>query len=94
MFANRFFGLRGSKLNIAVSVLAGLDFLLFGYDQGVMGGLLTLGSFNRTFPEINVEGAEPGRRSHVSTIQGITVASYNVGKYSSTRCSPTRGALD
>lgn len=77
MFGKRFLGLTGSKLNIAVSVIAGLDFLLFGYDQGVMGGLLTLPSFLHTFPEIDVEAAS--NKSHASTIQGISVASYNVG---------------
>lgn len=79
MFGKRYFGLRGTRLNVAVGVLAGLDFLLFGYDQGVMGGLLTLPSFLRTFPEMDVNAAPPNRRSHVSTIQGISVASYNVG---------------
>ncbi|KAF2732475.1 sugar transporter STL1 [Polyplosphaeria fusca] len=79
MFGGRYFGLKGSRLNVAVSVIAGLDFLLFGYDQGVMGGLLTLPSFVHTFPEIDVGGAAPQDRSHVSTIQGISVASYNVG---------------
>ncbi|KAF2011050.1 sugar porter family MFS transporter [Aaosphaeria arxii CBS 175.79] len=77
MFGKRFFGLTGSKLNIAVSFIAGLDFLLFGYDQGVMGGLLTLPSFVHTFPEIDVENSS--NRSHASTIQGISVASYNIG---------------
>lgn len=43
----RYFGLVGTKLNVAIGVLAGLDFLLFGYDQGVMGGLLDLPSFVR-----------------------------------------------
>ncbi|KAJ5201335.1 uncharacterized protein N7498_005998 [Penicillium cinerascens] len=47
----RYFGLRGTSLNIMISIIAGLDFLLFGYDQGVMGGLLTLNSFVTTFPE-------------------------------------------
>lgn len=91
---SRYFGLKGSKLNYAISIIAGFDFLLFGYDQGlrfllsnqhlliskgVMGGLLTLNSFVRTFPEIDVLGSAPEDRSHVSTIQGIAVASYNVG---------------
>lgn len=40
----KYLGLSGLKLNIAIGVIAGLDFLLFGYDQGVMGGLLTLSS--------------------------------------------------
>jgi hypothetical protein len=63
MFGNsRYFGLTGTRLNIAIGVLAGVDFWqvpgihisqikklmvsrLFGYDQGVMGGLLDLRSF-------------------------------------------------
>ena len=28
-----FYGLRGIKLNIAIAVVAGTDFALFGYDQ-------------------------------------------------------------
>ncbi|KAL0259495.1 hypothetical protein SLS55_005232 [Diplodia seriata] len=77
---SRFYGLRGTSLNVAVGVIAGLDFLLFGYDQGVMGGLLTLGSFLKTFPEIDVNaGTTTAEQNHISTIQGIAVASYNVG---------------
>jgi len=38
---------------------------------------LTLGSFVRTFPQINTV-ADP-TNNHVTTIQGITVASYNLG---------------
>ncbi|KAF2089284.1 sugar transporter STL1 [Saccharata proteae CBS 121410] len=79
MFGSRYYGLKGTHLNIAIGVIAGLDFLLFGYDQGVMGGLLTLESFLRVFPEIDVNAAPVERQNHVSTIQGIAVASYNVG---------------
>ena len=28
-----FYGLRGTKLNVAIAVIAGTDFALFGYDQ-------------------------------------------------------------
>lgn len=49
----KFFGLRGSALNITIGFIAGLDFLLFGYDQGVTGGLLKLDSFQQQFPDIN-----------------------------------------
>lgn len=82
MFGKKFLGFRGKQLNWAISIIAGLDFLLFGYDQGVMGGLLTLPSFNRTFPEIDIELAKAeGRDSkHVTNIHGIAVASYNVGE--------------
>ncbi|KAK2785121.1 hypothetical protein FQN52_008607 [Onygenales sp. PD_12] len=80
----RYFGLRGTRLNVAIGVIAGLDFLLFGYDQGVMGGLLTLPSFAKTFPEIDLteetrETLSQAEANHRSTIQGISVASYNVG---------------
>lgn len=49
----KFYGLRGSALNITIGFIAGLDFLLFGYDQGVTGGLLKLKSFQKQFPAIN-----------------------------------------
>lgn len=42
-----------------------------------MGGLLTLPSFTRTFPEINTVG-KPGN-SPTATTQGIAIASYNLG---------------
>ena len=105
----RYYGLRGNKLNAAINIVAGLDFLyvifcdsnwtcsnepsfdsfpilkfvwltrpsLFGYDQGVMGGLLTLPSFVAKFPEINTI-IDPSDNQK-TTIQGITVASYNLG---------------
>ncbi|KAI9644204.1 hypothetical protein NHQ30_007558 [Ciborinia camelliae] len=89
MFGGRkYFGLRGQKLNLAVTTVAGLDFALFGYDQGVMlpvsglglqslrGGLLTLPSFVKTFPEIDTVH---DTSNYTSTIQGISVASYNLG---------------
>lgn len=44
--------LHGTRLQIAIGIVAGLDLLLFGYDQGVMGGLLTLGAFTSVFPSI------------------------------------------
>lgn len=28
-----FYGLRGTSLNIAIALIAGVDFALFGYDQ-------------------------------------------------------------
>ncbi|KAG9228855.1 sugar transporter [Amylocarpus encephaloides] len=77
---SRYFGLRGQKLNLAVALIAGVDFFLFGYDQGVTGGLLTLGSWVSQFPEIDaVNNQNSPDYNHISTMQGITVASYNLG---------------
>jgi sugar porter (SP) family MFS transporter len=78
----KYYGMRGQSLDLAIAVLAGLDFFLFGYDQGVMGGLLTLGSFTKTFPEIdttNVDGLTAAQKSDRSNVQGISIASYNLG---------------
>ncbi|PYI18345.1 general substrate transporter [Aspergillus violaceofuscus CBS 115571] len=82
--ARTYLGLTGGKLQIAISLIAGLDFLLFGYDQGVTGGLLTLDSFIKYFPTISTSGSyyenlSPGARSAQSTRQGIVVAAYNLG---------------
>ncbi|GAB7345827.1 hypothetical protein MBLNU457_4084t1 [Dothideomycetes sp. NU457] len=80
MLGKRYYGLKGFHLNLAIGIIAGMDFLLFGYDQGVMGGLLTLPVFLNQFPEINDKNPPPGvSASHTSTIQGISVASYNLG---------------
>ncbi|KAH6683197.1 general substrate transporter [Halenospora varia] len=73
----RYFGYTGQPLNLLVGVVAGVDFFLFGYDQGVMGGLLTLESWVKQFPEI--DSVHNPTDTHISTIQGVTVASYNVG---------------
>ncbi|KAH8197593.1 hypothetical protein TruAng_008225 [Truncatella angustata] len=70
-----YYGLTGFKLNVAIAIIAGTDFALFGYDQGVMGGLLTLPSFLRYFPEIDTVRGGP----HASNIQGITVGGYTLG---------------
>ncbi|KAH7073607.1 general substrate transporter [Paraphoma chrysanthemicola] len=80
MAKSKFYGLRGVKLNIAIAIVAGTDFALFGYDQGVMGGLLTLPSFLRYFPEIDTVHPPPGSSpSHAATIQAITVGAYTLG---------------
>ncbi|GAP83939.1 putative sugar transporter stl1 [Rosellinia necatrix] len=79
----KFFGLRGNALNYAIGFVAGCDFLLFGYDQGVMGGILTMPQFLSVFPAINPD--DPAIRGNMAlksqraSTQGIAVASYNLG---------------
>lgn len=69
-----FLGLHGQKLSWFVSMTAGVGFLLFGYDQGVMGSLLTQKTFRDTFPEIDAYDD-----SSKSTYQGFVVAVYEIG---------------
>ncbi|KAM5387025.1 hypothetical protein ACJZ2D_000318 [Fusarium nematophilum] len=57
----------GSTLNYGITAACGAGFLLFGYDQGVFGGLLSNRAFLETF-------------NHPSTtIQGQIVATYDIG---------------
>ncbi|CCX15963.1 Similar to Sugar transporter STL1; acc. no. P39932 [Pyronema omphalodes CBS 100304] len=62
-------GLRGKKLSFFLSAICTTGFLLFGYDQGVMSGLITAPEFNHTIPETK---GNP-------TMQGLVTAIYEIG---------------
>lgn len=65
-----------SGVGIFVGVIGATAFLLQGYDQGVMNGLLTLPTFEHQFPSINTSVNKSEDRS---VLQGTTVAIYEVG---------------
>ncbi|EDK46768.1 sugar transporter-like protein [Lodderomyces elongisporus] len=62
-------GLRGRKLRLAVTIIATTGFSLFGYDQGLMSGLISGDQFNKEFP--------PTKGN--ATIQGAVTACYELG---------------
>ncbi|KAK6063357.1 hypothetical protein SCUP515_12473 [Seiridium cupressi] len=63
----------GKPLDWAISATAGAGFLLFGYDQGVMSGLLTGTAFTAAFPAIDTTNGGS------SSLQGTVVAIYEIG---------------
>ncbi|KAH6970887.1 general substrate transporter [Ilyonectria sp. MPI-CAGE-AT-0026] len=65
----------GKPLDWAITATAGSGFLLFGYDQGVMSGLLTGDAFTNMFPEIDTTNGGGGS----SSLQGTVVAIYEIG---------------
>lgn len=69
-----FLRLKGAKLNNAITLMCGVGFLLFGYDQGVMGLLLTLSTFKKSFKQIDLV-AHPNH----SALQGAVIGIYEVG---------------
>lgn len=62
-------GLSGRSLSLMVSVVATNGFLLFGYDQGVMSGIISATQFADTIPEVRDN----------STWQGFVTAIYEIG---------------
>lgn len=75
-----FLGLRGIKLNWAIGFAASAGFLLFGYDQGVLGSLYTLPSWVAQFPQIDTRpqtGASA--TSNAAVLQGLVTGVYELG---------------
>ncbi|KAF2086837.1 general substrate transporter [Saccharata proteae CBS 121410] len=65
----QFMGMRGKKLSTVISIVATTGFLLFGYDQGVMSGIINADPFNDYFPQTKND----------TTYQGFVTAIYEVG---------------
>jgi MFS family permease len=62
-------GITGKPLATLVSVIATSGFLLFGYDQGVMSGIITGVDFNNFFPQTKDD----------ATWQAFVTAIYEIG---------------
>lgn len=62
-------GLTGRPLSLMVSTVATTGFLLFGYDQGVMSGIISAPAFADMFPETRDN----------PTMQGLVTAIYEIG---------------
>ncbi|KAJ5389743.1 uncharacterized protein N7496_000811 [Penicillium cataractarum] len=66
----------GKHLAWAITTTAGSGFLLFGYDQGVMSGLLTGDAFTARFPEINTTKTGHGSSSLQGTVYDTNLAFF------------------
>ncbi|XXG96862.1 hypothetical protein Hte_003153 [Hypoxylon texense] len=64
-----YMGLSGRSLSLMVSTVATTGFLLFGYDQGVMSGIIGSKHFANVFEEVRDN----------STMQGFVTAIYEIG---------------
>ncbi|KAI6792429.1 general substrate transporter [Hortaea werneckii] len=64
-----YMGMKGKNLSIMLSTVATCGFLLFGYDQGVMSGIISATDFNNYFPQTKGD----------STWQAFVTAIYEVG---------------
>ncbi|KAK5127868.1 hypothetical protein LTR85_004985 [Meristemomyces frigidus] len=65
---SRYFGFRGGWLTFWITVACGTDMTLFGYDQGVFGGVIVTDDFLQT---LNIVGN--------TSLQGTITAIYDIG---------------
>ncbi|PVH14127.1 uncharacterized protein CXQ87_002252 [Candidozyma duobushaemuli] len=72
----KFLKCKGEKLNKVITTMCGVGFFLFGYDQGVMGSLLTLPTFRATFPEMDTVSND---EQSYAIWQGFVIGIYAVG---------------
>jgi MFS family permease len=61
--------LTGERLQLALALTGAVAWILQGYDQALMNGLLTLPSFTATFPSINT--STPELKAKHSTLEGL-----------------------
>jgi len=69
-------GLSGDKLVYAIAATSTIGFMLFGYDQGVMSGIITGDQFVDTFPACD---AEVQGEYKASILQATYTAIYELG---------------
>ncbi|KAI6247999.1 Sugar transporter [Erysiphe necator] len=74
------FRLRGNALSTAHTILVAAPcFILFGYSQAGIGGLLSLPSWTSTFPAIDTTNTTGAVKSRHASLQGIVVSSFVLG---------------
>ncbi|KAI9036922.1 sugar porter family MFS transporter [Aspergillus affinis] len=80
MASSAFMGLRGSALTLAqLIVVVCPAFILFGYNQSNLGGLVSVSDFVQHFPRIDTKTTEGDQKSSNATIQGVVVATFTLG---------------
>ena len=68
--------LHGKTLTRLIRLACGIAFILFGYEQGVMGGVITGSAFTKQFPSINTTTANGNAK-----LQGAVLGMYNIGSW-------------
>ncbi|KAI0884573.1 general substrate transporter [Annulohypoxylon maeteangense] len=89
MGSKKYFGLQGHALSrLQTALIVAPSFILFGYNQAGIGGLITEEDWVKTFPEIDTVNATKAVKSQRTTLQGFVVAVFVIGAlFGSLSCS-------
>lgn len=68
--------LKGKTLSTLIRLACGIAFILFGYEQGVMGGVITGSAFTAQFPSIDTTSSNGNAQ-----LQGAVLGMYNIGSF-------------
>ncbi|KAH8897265.1 general substrate transporter [Thozetella sp. PMI_491] len=71
--------LEGPALQRMIAIVGAVAFLLQGYNQSMMNGLLTMDEFLKVIPEADTLNTAGAVKSHNAKIQGLIVAIYEIG---------------
>ncbi|KAL4879959.1 general substrate transporter [Aspergillus karnatakaensis] len=75
-----FWGLRGRLLTLAqLALIVCPSYVLFGYNQSNLGGLVSLSDWIEHFPRIDTHTTTGAQKSDNATIQGVVIACFTLG---------------
>lgn len=74
-------GLRGKRLHLLITTCCVIGFSLFGYDQGLMAGIITAPQFVDVFPALG------GTSHHATVVQGAVTSCYELGCFGGALCA-------
>ncbi|KXG49299.1 Major facilitator superfamily domain, general substrate transporter [Penicillium griseofulvum] len=73
-------GLSGRPLRLSITIAAVMGFSLFGYNQGMMAGLLNGDEFVKSFPILEMPtNATKGQEHYINVIRGAVTSCYELG---------------
>ncbi|KAJ5887399.1 sugar transporter STL1 [Penicillium taxi] len=78
-------GFSGKKLHLAITITSVIGFSLFGYDQGLMSGIISGDQFTKEFSALDTNVPTPAGytatsySAHVSVLRGAVTACYELG---------------
>ncbi|OGE50123.1 hypothetical protein PENARI_c018G02092 [Penicillium arizonense] len=73
-------GLSGRSLRVSITLTAVMGFALFGYNQGMMAGLLNGDEFVNSFPILKMpEPATAAQTHYINVIRGAVTSCYELG---------------